>query len=243
MQAELTANPVAMDQQDFAGSRLVRKLLRFNPEFSLHRTVSPDRCAVEQHIAKVFAESYGAQVTEFSPFLMSMVCAGNVSAAAGFRPADTGPLFLEQYLDGSIEVILSNCYGKNLDRHAIFELGNLAALRPGVCQIFYLIMAGVIARTKLNYVVFAGTRQVAKGLDRLGFQMDRIAAADPSRLGDAARNWGSYYDSKPEVMAIDLEKSMEALGQMPIPRALLGFYEPQIAELASHFNAVYRQGI
>jgi hypothetical protein len=24
---------------------------------------------------------------------------------------------------------------------------------------------------------------------------------------------------------------------------LLGFYEPQIAELASHFNAVYRQGI
>jgi hypothetical protein len=240
MQAELTVTSEGIEQQNTAGSRLLRKLTRFNPEFNLHRTGSPNRHKVERHIANIFAETYGAEVTEFAPFLMSMVCAGNVSAAAGIRPADTGPLFLEQYLDDPVEQVLGNCYGQTMGRHEIFELGNLAALRPGVCQLFYLIMAGVMARTKLNYVVFAGTKQVAKGLGRLGFHMELIVAADPSRVGDAAANWGNYYASEPQVMAIDLCKSMEALNKMPLPRALLNFYEPQIAELANHFNCVYR---
>jgi hypothetical protein len=240
MQAQFTATSEAIEQQNPAGSRMLRKLLRFNPEFNLNRIGSPNRCEVEGHIASVFADTYGAEVAEFAPFLMSMACAGNVSAAAGIRPADAGPLFLEQYLDDPVEQVLSNCYGQTLSRDEIFELGNLAALRPGVCQLFYLIMAGVIARTKLNYVVFAGTNQVAKGLTRLGFHMEPIVAADPARLGDAAENWGSYYDSEPQVMAIDLRESMKALNQLPLPCVLLKFYEPQIAELANHFNSACR---
>ncbi len=238
MHPEFTATSAATEQHDFAGSRLIRRFLRFNPEFTLSRIGSPNRPEVEQHIADVFAETYGAEVTEFAPFLMAMNCGGNVSAAAGMRPANVGPLLLEQYLDDPIEQVLSQCYGESLGRHEIFELGNLAALRPGVCQVFYLIMAGVMARTNLNYVVFAGTKQVAKGLDKLGFRMKSIVAADPARVGGSAANWGSYYDSDPQVMAIDLSESMEILSQSPLPRALLHFYEPQIAELANHFNSL-----
>jgi hypothetical protein len=243
MQTQLTATAQGIEQQNFVGSPVLRKLLRLNPEYNLHRVGSPNRRDVEHHIADVFAKTYGAEVTEFAPFLMSMVCAGNISAAAGIRPANSGPLFLEQNLDDSVEQVFSNCYGHTIGRHEIFELGNLAALRTGVCQLFYLIMAGAMARTKLNYVVFAGTKQVAKGLDRLGFHMQSIVAADPARLGDAAENWGSYYESAPQIMAIDLRESMEALSEQTLPSAMLNIYERQITELANHFNSVYRRNL
>lgn len=243
MHTQLAGTTQGIGQQNFAGSPLLRKLLRFNPEYNLHRVDSPNRRDVEHHIADVFAETYGAEVTEFAPFLMSMVCAGHVSAAAGIRPADTGPLFLEQYLDDPIEQVVSGVYGHSIGRHEIFELGNLAALRTGVCQLFYLIMAGAMARTKLNYVVFAGTKQVAKGLTRLGFHMESMSAADPARLGDVAEKWGSYYDSAPQIMTISLRESMQALSEQTLPSTMLKIYAPQITELANHFNSVYRQNL
>jgi hypothetical protein len=240
MQALLTATSERIEQQHSAGSRMLHRLLRFNPEFNLHRAGSPDRVEVEHYIAKVFSQTYGAHVTEFAPFLLSMRCAGNISAAAGIRPADSGPMFLEQYLDSPAEEVLSNSFGKNIARHEIFELGNLAALRSGVCQFIYLIMAGVIARTDLSYAVFAGTKEVAKSVSKLGFQVNTITAADPARLGDAAANWGSYYDSEPHIMTMDAEKSMQTLRELSLPSILLKMYEPQIDELARHINSVRR---
>lgn len=240
MQAELTAAPLGITEQDVSVPPTLRKLLRFNPEFNLHRAGSPGRTDVEAYIAKAFRKAYGAEVTEFAPFLMSMNCAGSISSAAGVRPASLGPLFLEQYLDGPIEQVLSERYGYRVQRDDIFELGNLASIRPGVCQLFYLILTGIMARTNMNHVVFAGTKQVAKGLNRLGFQLEYIMDADPARLNGAAESWGSYYANKPQVMAIDLRKSMEILGQMSLPSILLNLFEPQIAEQAEHFNTVYR---
>jgi hypothetical protein len=240
MQALLTATAEGIQQHTAARSPMLRKLLRFNPRFDLHRAGSPARSDVENYIADVFAKAYDAQVTGFAPFLISMSCAGSISAAAGIRPAAATPLFLEKYLDASIEQVLSHCYGIPVDRAEIFELGNLAALRPGVCQLIYLIMAGFLQRSGLRYAVFAGTRQVAKGVGKLGFCMETIVAADPARLGETATDWGSYYDNDPHVMVLDLQKSMNVLRTLPLPSVLLSIYEPQIAELANHFSSVYR---
>jgi hypothetical protein len=167
-----------------------------------------------------------------------MTCAGGVSAAAGVRPADAGPLFMEQYLDDPIETVLSERYGQSVGRDEIFELGNLAAVRPGVCQLLYLIVASVMVRTRLKHVVFAGTKQVRKGVCRLGFEIESIAAADPSRLGEAADNWGSYYANEPTIMAINLSESMDAVSQTPLAGLLLKFFEPQIAAMAAQINSV-----
>jgi hypothetical protein len=240
MQAVFTATTEGIQQHTAARSPMLRKLLRFNPRFDLHRAGSPNRGEVEAYIGDVFAKAYGAKVAGYAPVLVSMSCAGNISAAAGIRPAATEPLFLEQYLDAPVEQVLSNNYAQPVARDQIFELGNLAALRPGVCQLIYLIMAGFLQRTDLRYAVFAGTRQVAKGVGKLGFCMETIVAADPARLGGAAADWGSYYDNDPHVMVLDLHKSMDVLSALPLPSVLLNIYEPQIAELANHFNSVYR---
>jgi len=237
MQASLTVPTSGIQQREFAGAPMLRKLLRFNPQFSLHRSNSPQRPAVERHIADVFAQAYGAQVGSYAPFLMSMRCAGSLSAAAGISPADSGALFLEQYLDHPIEQVLSDRFGHEVERARIFELGNLAALRPGVCQLIYLIMAGVMERTALNYAVFVGNRQVRKGVNRLGFDTELLAPADPARLGDASANWGSYYASEPQVMVIDQRACMRHIRELPLPSILLKIYESQIAELANHFNS------
>ncbi len=240
MQVETTTATMNIVQPELAAPPLLRKLLRFNPEFNLHRIGSPGRVDVETYIANAFARAYGAEVSQFAPYLMSMVCAGSVSAAAGVRPANLGPLFLEQYLDVPVERLLSDYYQTDIGRDDIFELGNLAALRPGVCQLLYLVMAGVMERTRMNHVVFAGTRQVAKGLAKLGFNTRTFAPAEPARLNGDATNWGSYYDNEPKIMAIDLAESMIALRKLALPSILLNIYEPQISELAAHFNCAHR---
>jgi hypothetical protein len=240
MQTLLSAMSEGIQQHAGAQSPMLRKLLRFNPQFDLHRAGAPYRPDVENYINEVFSQAYGAEVTGFAPFLMSMRCAGGISAAAGIRPADSESLFLEQYLDAPVEQVLGHYCGHSISRKEIFELGNLAALRPGVCLLFYVILAGVMARTGMNYAVFAGTKQVAKGLTKLGFCMESITAADPARLGAAAENWGSYYDNAPQVMVLDLGKSMDVLNAMPLTSILLNIYEMQIAELANHFNSVHR---
>jgi hypothetical protein len=240
MKAALTQTTGLLKPANPAGSTLLRRLLRVNPEFGLHRVGAPQRADVETYIAKVFDQTYGATVSGFAPFLISMSCAGQISAAAGIRPAGFGPLFLEQYLDAPVENVLSSHYGLPVERQEIFELGNLAALRPGVCQLIYLIMAGMVSRTSLNYAVFAGNRQVARGVSKLGFEIATLAPANPARLGEGAADWGSYYDSDPQIMTIDLRNSMQLIKKLPLPSIMLNLYDGQITELAAQFNRVHR---
>jgi hypothetical protein len=233
MQALLTIDSTAPDIR-LPGLPLLRRLLGSNPDFGLHDVAAPDRAAAENYVADCFAKAYGAQVTEFAPYLLTVSCAGKISGVAGIRPADA-PLFSERYLDAPVESVLGEMYGRVVSRREVFELSNLAALRPGVCQLMYMVMAPFLYRAGFRYVVFAGTTQVERTVRKMSFALRSIAPADPARLGDSAALWGSYYETCPKVMAIDLDESMRVLGDLPLQSTLFDIYAERTEALANQF--------
>lgn len=159
------------------------------------------RGEAEAYIRDVFARNYGARVASFAPDLALLERHGGIAAAAGWRGADSGPLYLERYLDESVERHVSSLAGCPVTRDRIVEVGNLAADSRGGGAGMILAMAAHLDALGYEWVVFTATRELIGIFTRLSLPPLALANADPSRLGESAGDWGSYYQTQPVVVA------------------------------------------
>ena len=97
----------------------------------VHREGDPGRTEVEGFIRRVYAERYGADLQSFAPMLVSLREEDRIVAAAGYRSARQGPLFLERYLGAPVESLLAAKANSSPTRDDIVEVGHLAAVRAG----------------------------------------------------------------------------------------------------------------
>lgn len=168
----------------------------------------PARAETERFIAGVYREHYGADVTQFAPLLVARRDAvGTLVAAAGFRPADSGPLFLERYLARPVHERLA------APRARIVEVGHLAATRAGEGRKLVLQLAPLLAGHGFQWVVGTLTEELRHLFLRLGIAPIALGVADPALLGGEAARWGSYYDHHPVVLAGAIEPALQALAR------------------------------
>jgi len=178
---------------------------RAQPRFQLQpiAAVGPPREAAERFIAAAFLDKHGARLSEFLPELVGVESySGELRAVAGYRSAGTGPLFLEQYLPGTVEQNLSARLGAAVPRHHIAEVGNLAG--GGSCR-YVRYLVSQLPRFLLDrghtWVVFTATSLVRDILDSVGANLIELAVADSGRVAGGAASWGQYYRHDPRVMA------------------------------------------
>jgi hypothetical protein len=168
----------------------------------------PARAEVERFIAGVYREHHGAEVTRFAPLLVARRDgAGTLVAAAGFRPADTGALFLERYLERPVHQTLA------APRARIVEVGHLASVRAGEGRKLVLQLAPLLAGRGFQWVVGTLTEELRHLFVRLGLAPQALGVADPAMLGDEAAAWGRYYDHRPLVLAGAIEPARHALAR------------------------------
>jgi hypothetical protein len=222
---------------------LLRRLLASGTEVGLHAHCSPRRSELESYIARCFKRAYDADVNEFAPFLLELCCAGRTSGVAGIRPATSGPLFLEQYLDEPVEQVASRVAGQTVGRDEIVELANLAALRPGACQLINILLAAVLHAAGFRYASLAGTAQLERILRKQSFVVIPVAIADPVRLGSAAEQWGSYYATSPNVLLVDLELTMQALGAQRLATAVCVMFAKTLRRISNSLSTFNRQAL
>ncbi len=164
-----------------------------------------DRQEIEQFVHDVFAKTYGANVQQFMPQLISLRDEdnGELVAAFGLRKASDEPLFLERYLDAPIETVLSNRFHKAINRNQITEIGNLAVANPRNAGI---LIANIIQHNLdigVEWCVATAHHSLQNGLVKGGRDVYALQAADKSRLSAAEQaTWGSYYDNAPQVVAV-----------------------------------------
>lgn len=183
--------------------RTVRRLAGSPPDLET-RLVAADssrRAEAERFIRGIFADHHGALVRSFTPELMLLEQAGRPCAAAGWRGAAGGRLFLEAYLDQPAEAMITRLAGREVGRDKVVEVGHLAARHPGAGSRMILSLARHLDQQGFEWVIFTATRQLIGILTKLGLPPLALAAADPARLGEAARDWGRYYESAPIVVA------------------------------------------
>ncbi len=174
---------------------------------------SPRRPEAEALIHDIFLRRYSADIKSFAPQLMLVEQHERVIAAAGWRGAATEPLFLERYLDAPIETLIKQIGGHQVPRDQICEVGNLAAEKPGSSLHVILQLTAYLERKGYTWVVFTATQELIRIFTRLGIPLLALAQADPARLGDSLRDWGSYYDTTPVVVAGRARLALEKLGE------------------------------
>lgn len=169
---------------------------------------TPGRAEVERFVAGVYREHYAANVDAFAPHLVARRDgAGTLTAAAGFRPADAGPLFLERYLDRPVHEVLG------APRSRIVEVGHLAAVRAGEGRKLILQLGPHLAGLGFQWVVSTLTEELRHLFLRLGIAPQALGVADPAVLGADAARWGRYYDHHPVVLAGAIDPALQALAR------------------------------
>lgn len=174
----------------------------------------PDRSQAEAFIREVFAKKYGAHVQHFMPHLVRLCYdeSGECYSVAGYREADSGPLFVEQYLRQSVEYELSQRVGQMIQRDTIVEVGNLAEAGPGGGRDAIIALVSFLFGAGYQWGVVTAVPKVANGFRRLGLKYIELGVADPSKLPPEERAaWGSYYDHKPMIRAADLRLTYRVL--------------------------------
>lgn len=161
----------------------------------------PRRGELERFIAARYQQAYAATLSEFMPMLVALSDgSGQIVAAAGFRCAAQGPLFLEQYLDQPLEALLSAAYDAVVPRSALVEIGHLSGMGYGGGRALFPRIARHLQHAGLDWAAFVATRSLRGLFARMGVAPRSLAAARAERLGLRARDWGRYYDTDPWVV-------------------------------------------
>lgn len=183
------------------------KTRRYRIEEIVAHTVNqqdPARKEVEHFIAAVFAQSYGAHVTQFMPELVALRDQnGILMAAFGLRNAAQETLFLEQYFSEPVESLLAAKLGLALARTDITCIGNLAVANPRNAGV---LIAHVIQHSLaigIKWAVATAHHSLQNGLIKGGRDVYPLCSANQSALPVAEQAvWGSYYQHTPQVVAI-----------------------------------------
>ncbi|MFN3495721.1 MAG: thermostable hemolysin [Hydrogenophaga sp.] len=185
------------------------------PRLHIVEPGSPQRVATEAFIQRVFAQRFEARVAQFAPVLVSLrdPLHGEILAAAGYRPADSAPLFLERYLGEPVEQRLSAMSGVPVQRSGVFEVGHLAAEQAGEGRRLIALLGQHLAAHGAQWVVSTLTESLRHLFLRLGITPLVLGAADPERLGADAQAWGRYYEHQPIVLAGQLPQALQRLAR------------------------------
>lgn len=208
------------------------------PQIELLGQTALQRPEVECYIRDKFLRSYSAEIVHFLPQLLSMRCAGHLTGAAGIAIADRQPhLFLEHYLDVPIEAELGRLGLPHARRAEIAEIGNLVATTTGSSRVVFIVLASLLHRLGLHWMVFTATGPLFATLQRLGFSLHRICPAEVARLPASAQgNWGTYYEQRPEVVAGQLDDAMKLIASRPLFLAIQQLCSSQIDTLVAEFE-------
>jgi len=160
------------------------------------------RSAVEATIRKLYRERYDATLSAFAPTIFAELDeAGNVECAAGIRFGDDG-LFLECYLDLSIEQVLEEHLAHPVDRDRVVEVCHLAAPGRGHSLQFVENLIALLRAIDTEWAIFTATRPLRALLQRSGLAMIEVGPAERSRVPDPD-SWGNYFEHDPRIMAVN----------------------------------------
>jgi len=155
---------------------------------------------VQALIKPKYREVLGARLSpSFETFMHVGSRAAN-GAALGYQRAGSEPLFLERYLDCPIEAAVTAALGREVERSAIVEIGNFAAVDAMAMVALWGAAANDLGE-RSEVAVATLTAPLRGMFARIGVPLHPLAAARPERMGSGAQDWGRYYELDPQVCA------------------------------------------
>jgi len=190
-----------------------------------------ERRQVEAFIEQVYAKAYGAVIGQHYPTLISVRDEeGRILAALGFRAAGHHTLFLEQYMDMPVEAGVSAAFGTPAARDTIVEIGNLASAGHGAAVFLFAALTAYLECIGFTHLALTGTKLLRGYFAKLGLDPRDMGRADPARLNDHGKSWGTYYETEPRLIAGDVRASYAQLKKVMLVSQVCeaGVYEAHL---------------
>lgn len=179
---------------------------------------SPERGELEAFIGDAFVRKHEARVTSFMPTLLSFRDpAGALRGVVGLRAAGEHSLYLEQYLDGSVEAAIAAATSRPVRRRSVVEVGNLAGANCRTAVRMVALLPAHLLALDYQWIVFTATSAMREILLGFGAPLVELARADGERVSNGPDRWGRYYETDPRVFA----------GFLPDSRNIRGFTTAQ----------------
>jgi len=204
-------------------------------QFQLQPEQSARRKATEAYIARKYQQTYGAVITTFLPVLLTMNSAEKTIGAVGLNPGEMGPMYLEQYFDCPVEQKLASLTRQPQSRNKLVEIGNLVVTERGVGSLMFLVLAASLYRADAQWLIFTATPEVEKIVRRFRLEPVCLAAASPTCL-TSAKQWGSYYDCHPKVLAVNLQQAFELADLSPLLKSSIDNFDTAIKDISTQLT-------
>ena len=161
----------------------------------------PKRALVEAQIRGVYADVYGAELTDFPDTLVALVDEdGLPTVAAGIRLKEDG-FFSENYLARPVEEVLTRIWKRPVRRHQIAEISNLAGCKSGASLRLMQYITQYLRDEGVTWAVFTATQRLRAMLRRTGVPALDVGPARRECVPNPEQ-WGGYNDAMPRVCAI-----------------------------------------
>ncbi len=166
---------------------------------------------VVKHVQQRYQLAFMANVKHSMPAYLVLNQNSTILSVCGFRAADSGPLYLEQYLERPAEHFVAELFNCSLSRSSLVEFGHLASFTKGLSPLHFYLIAELLIEQGFEWCIFTATDPLHALMKRLGLEPKLIAEASPAKVNDAQQIWGSYYDTQPKVYAGNLNKGLNRL--------------------------------
>ncbi|MEO8331425.1 MAG: thermostable hemolysin [Gallionella sp.] len=165
---------------------------------------SADRDELESFISNIFRKSYGAKISRFKPYLMSLRDPDDkLIAGCGLHSAAIDRLSLESFLDKPVEEVLSEHTGSPVKRSEIVEIGNFSVAELTMARHLISAINDQLHFTSKQWAVLTAVPALIDAFIKSGMDPEILVDADMNRLSDESRmEWGSYFEQKPQIIAV-----------------------------------------
>jgi hypothetical protein len=168
--------------------------------FSVVEPASGERASLEARIRSGFGMHFDACIEGFMPRFAYYRHASGATGVIGIRCAADEPLFLESYLNASVESVIAEATGSYVGRNRIAEVGQFVVDDRDIVTSFFRDLVPFLVDNGYDWVCFTGTDRIRALLARVGFRGLPVARAEAARVPNTGDRWGRYYDFDPVVI-------------------------------------------
>jgi hypothetical protein len=190
-QTELTTPATPMVQ---------RRTTLLRNAFSMVENDSEERASLEARIRSGFGMHFDACIEGFMPRFAHYRHASGATGVIGIRCAADEPLFLESYLNTSVERVIADATGTRVRRDRIAEVGQFVVDDRDIVTSFFRDLVPFLVDNGYDWVCFTGTDRIRALLSRVGFHGLPVVRAEAARARTTGDRWGRYYDFDPVVI-------------------------------------------
>ncbi len=202
----------------------------------LYGKENPDHDVVEDYIYRSFKKKYSANVKYSFPYVLTLNYKKRICAAAGIRLAESGPLFLERYLQYPVEQETGMCFKTAVRRESIVELSNIISVWRGNNKLLLMLLIDLLHKVNREWLLLLSNREVEDALKKINFTTIRLSDISAKILNGEKEQWGSYFNDNSRIILCHVPSTLIILRQKALMKFPLTLFSSQLVEIAEQWK-------